>query len=255
MPRRGRGAILALVAAAVVAVPAATARPTARITVFAAASLTRILPQIDSSPRYEFGGSNALALQIQQGAPADVYVSANPKYVAQLRSQKLLAGSPVYFAADKLVLMVPSSNPAHIRTPADLLRPGVRLVLAAVGVPAGDYARKSLHGMGLDGALANVVSNEPDVEGVVAKLALGEADAGFAYLSDARAVGSKVKLVPLPPAGRFVAIDGAGVVAGSSNATAARAFVARLLAPAAQKKLRAAGFDPVPARVRRAVAP
>jgi molybdate transport system substrate-binding protein len=227
---------------AVVPVAGAATKPV----VFAAASLTRVLPRIQPAATYQFAGSNTLAFQIQQGAPADVFVSANPKYVVQLQSQGLTVGKPVWFATDELVLIVPRANPAHIQTPADLTRPRVRLILAAAGVPAGDYARKSLAAMHLDAALANVVSNEPDVEGVVAKVALGEADAGFAYRSDAVAHAKQLKVIPLPRAGHFVAVDGAIVVKGAPHLPQARAFVRSLTTKRAQRLLAAAGFGRAP---------
>jgi molybdate transport system substrate-binding protein len=237
-------AVVALLFA--VAPVAGAARSAARPVVFAAASLTRALPRIQPAATYQFAGSNTLAFQIQQGAPADVFVSANPKYVLQLQSLGLTVGKPVWFASDELVLLVPRSNPARIRTPSDLTRPGVRLVVAAAGVPAGDYARKSLAGMHLEAALANVVSNEPDVEGVVAKVALGEADAGFAYRSDAVAHAKQLKVIPLPRAGHFVAVDGAVVVKGAPHPAEARAFVRTLTTKRAQRLLVAAGFGRAP---------
>lgn len=241
--------VLAAASLAVAALGVAATRATpqdGRLTVFAAASLTRAFPKLDPSPRYQFAGSNTLALQIQQGAPADVFVSASPKYVVDLQSKGLTLGKPVWFATNRLVLIVPRANPARIRTPRDLIRPGVRLVIAAPGVPAGDYARTALAGMHLGAALRNVVSNEADVEGVVAKVALGEADAGFAYATDARAVASKIRRIPLPPAGRYVAVYGAVVVKGTSDGLHARGFLKLLLSPPGQKLLRAAGFAPPP---------
>jgi molybdate transport system substrate-binding protein len=217
-----------------------------QLTVFAAASLTRILPQIDNAPRYQFAGTNTLALQIQQGAPADVLVSASPKYIVDLRGKGLLVGKPAWILSNRIVLIVPHANPAHIATPGDLTRPGVRLVIAAAGVPAGDYARKSLAGMKLEDALKNVVSNEPDVEGVVAKVVSGDADAGFVYASDAKAVGARVTKIPLPGSGRFTAVYGAAVVKNAPNGPFARRFLALLQSPAAQAKFRAAGFGAAP---------
>lgn len=246
--RRLATALVGALTAALVLAGAGAALRQAEPTVYAAASLTRVFPKIDPAVAYEFAGSNTLALQIQQGAPADVFVSASPKYVVQLQEKGLTAGRPAWFAANDLVLIVPRSNPARIRTAKDLVRPGVRLVIAAVGVPAGDFARKSLAGMHLQAALANVVSNEADVEGVVAKVALGEADAGFVYASDAKAVASKVKVVPLPRAGHYVAVYGAVVVRNAPHPAEARRFVARLLTKRAQAALRAAGFERAPER-------
>jgi molybdate transport system substrate-binding protein len=244
---------LALVAALLFVVAAGIASASSRssrLTVYAAASLTRVLPQVDGKPRYQFAGTNTLALQIQQGAPADVIVSASPKYIVDLASKGFLVGKPAWILSNRIVLIVPRGNPAHIASPADLTRSGVRLVVAAVGVPAGDYARKSLAGMHLESALQNVVSNEPDVEGVVAKVASGDADAGFVYASDAKAVGAQVTQIPLPGSGRFTAVYGAAVVKGAADLQLARRFVASLAAPAAQARFRAAGFGPAPRSAR-----
>jgi molybdate transport system substrate-binding protein len=217
-----------------------------KLTVFAAASLSRVLPKLDGSVRYQFAGSNALQFQIEQGAPADVFVSASPKYLRQLQAEHLLLEPPALFATNRLVLIVPRRNPARIHTPSDLAGPGVRLVLAAVGVPAGDYARKALAAMHLRSALANVVSDEPDVEGVVTKVLQGEADAGFVYASDAGAVKEKVKVVPLPRSARQVAVYGAAVLKSAGQAQLGRGFVALLLSPPGQKELGLYGFGPAP---------
>lgn len=247
-----RVAILALVVAAAAAGIGIAQREQGsgadRLTVFGAASLARVLPRLDPSPRYQFAGSNTLALQIEHGANADVFLSASPRYVRELRARKLTAGRPVWFATNRLVLIVPRSNPAGIRSPRDLARPGVRLVLAAPGVPAGDYARQALARMRLQRALRNVVSSEADVEGVVSKVALGEADAGFAYATDVRAVRGQVRAVPLPPAGRTVSVYGGVVVEGTRDALHARGFLMLLLSPPGQKLLHAAGFGAPPRR-------
>jgi molybdate transport system substrate-binding protein len=241
-----RRLVLAVVAFAVAASSGAAQPNAARLTVYAAASMTRVLPQIDSKERYQFAGTGTLALQVEQGAPADVFVSASPKYIVELQNKGLLVGEPAWILSNRIVLIVPRNNPAHIASPKDLTRRGVRLVIAAPSAPAGDYARKSLHGMNLDAALQNVVSSEPDVEGVVAKVASGDADAGFVYASDARAVASQVKRVPLPGSGRFTAVYGAAVVKGTQNLAAARAYVAMLRSKRVQAKLRTAGFGAAP---------
>src|SRR5439155_10247042 len=157
----------------------------ALLTIFAAASLTNVFPQIDKKPRYSFAGSNALAAQIKQGAPADVFASANTSIPQQLYDAGLVE-KPVVFTRNALILIVPKSNPARIHSVYDLRRDGVKLVVAAPGVPVGDYTRVVLHNLNLDDALGNVVSNESDVREVLAKVALGEADAGFVYTTDAR---------------------------------------------------------------------
>jgi molybdate transport system substrate-binding protein len=124
----------------------------------------------------------------------------------------------------------------------DLRKPGVKLVVAAKGVPVGDYTRTVLHNLALDDALGNVVSNESDVREVVAKVALGEADAGFVYTTDARAVRGKVATIGIRWSAQPIVQYAVAVVKSSKHLTAARVFVRRLLAAPGQQKLRAAGF-------------
>jgi molybdate transport system substrate-binding protein len=214
------------------------------LTIFAAASLTNVFPQIASHERYSFGGSNQLAAQIQQGAPADVFASANTSIPFQLYDQGLVE-KPVLFTRNQLVLIVPRSNPAAIHSVADVAKPGVKLVVAAPGVPVGDYTRTVLHNMKLDAALQNVVSNESDVREVLAKVALGEADAGFVYVTDARTVRGKVATIGIRWTAQPRVSYAVAVVRASRHTAAARAFVKLLLGKAAQAKLRAAGFLPV----------
>jgi len=211
------------------------------LAVFAAASLTNVFPQIDAKQHYFFGGSNMLAAQIEQGAPADVFASANPALPQKLYDEGLVE-KPVVFTHNALILIVPKSNPAHIRSVYDLTRNGVKLVVAAPGVPVGDYTRTVLHNLGLDAALSNVVSNENDVREVLAKVALGEADAGFVYTTDARTVRGKVATIGIRWSAQPIVAYAVAVVSSSHHKAAARAFVARLLRVTAQKKLQAAGF-------------
>jgi len=213
------------------------------LTVFAAASLTNVFPQIAPRNHYSFSGSNMLAAQIQQGAPADVFASANTKLPEQLYEQGLVE-KPVVFTRNELILIVPKSNPAAIHSVFDLRKPGVKLVVGAVGVPVGDYTRIVLHNLGLDDALSNVVSQETDVREVLAKVALGEADAGFVYLTDARAVRGKVATIGIRWSAQPIVQYAVAVVKSSNHLAAARAFVRGLLGRAAQTKLRAAGFLP-----------
>jgi molybdate transport system substrate-binding protein len=246
---RGLAPVLALLGAVALAAcggsSGSSSSPGGKLTVFAAASLTRALTGLEAN-RYEFGGSNTLELQIEQGAPADVFLSASPTYTSRLAAKGLVDGAVTPFATNELVLVVPRGNPAHIQSVADLTRKGVKLVLGAAGVPAGDYARDALSALHLRAALQNVVSDEPDVEGVVAKVATGEADAGFVYRSDARAVAAQVREVPLPPAGRRLAVYDAVVVKGSHDPAAARAYVRSLLSGAGLAALERAGFTPPP---------
>ena len=214
------------------------------LTIFAAASLTNVFPQIAPKERYSFSGSNALAAQIQQGAPVDVFASANTAIPFQLYDQGLVE-KPVLFTRNQLVLIVPKSNPANIHSVADVAKPGVKLVVAATGVPVGDYTRTVLKNMNLGSALNNVVSNETDVREVLAKVALGEADAGFVYVTDARTVRGKVATIGIRWTAEPRVTYAVAVVSTSKHKTAARAWVKALLGKEAQAKLRAAGFLPV----------
>jgi molybdate transport system substrate-binding protein len=214
-----------------------------RLTVLAAASLTNVFPQIDSHERYSFGASNDLAEQIQQGAPADVFAAADTKLPDELY-RKGLVTKPVVFTRNELVLVVPKANPAGIHSVYDLRHPGVKLVIAATGVPVGDYTRSVLATLGLRGVLSHVVSEETDVRDVLAKVALGEADAGFVYATDARTVRGKVATIAIPPSAQPVVRYAVAVVRSSHELTAAQEFVHGLLLPAAQHRLRMAGFLP-----------
>jgi molybdate transport system substrate-binding protein len=213
------------------------------LTIFAAASLTNVFPKIAPHERYSFSGSNQLAAQIQQGAPVDVFASANTSIPFQLYDQGVVE-KPVVFTRNQLILIVPKSNPANIHSVADAGKPGVKLVVAAPGVPVGDYTRTVLKNMSLSNVLDNVVSNEPDVREVLAKVALGEADAGFVYVTDARTVKRSIKTIGIRWSAQPRVSYAVAVVSGSKHKAAARAFVKRLLGKAAQAKLRATGFLP-----------
>ena len=231
-----------LLAGALATAASATAR--AQITVFAAASLTDVFPRIDGAERYSFGGSNTLSAQIQQGAPADVFASANTTLPNQLYA-KGLCSKPVVFTRNTLVIVVPASNPASVHSVYDLTRGGVKLVVAAPGVPVGSYTVQVLKNMNLSAAvLKNVVSQETDVREVLAKVAMGEADAGFVYSTDAKTVRGKVKVVKVPAWAQPKVQYGVCVVSSSGNKPSAQAFVRRLLTKQAQAKLVAAGFLP-----------
>jgi molybdate transport system substrate-binding protein len=211
------------------------------LAIFAAASLTTVFPQIAPHDHYSFAGSNMLAAQIQQGAPADVFASANTKLPQQLYDQGLVE-RPVVFTRNELILIVPRSNPARIHSVYDLRKPGVKLVVGAVGVPVGDYTRVVLHNLGADDVMNNVVSEETDVREVLAKVALGEADAGFVYLTDARTVRGKVATIGIRWSAQPIVEYAVAVVKSSKHLSAARSFVRALLGKTAQAKLRAAGF-------------
>jgi molybdate transport system substrate-binding protein len=221
-------------------VSAASAGPP-KLTVLAASSLTDAFPALDHAERYSFGGSDQLAFQIRQGAPADVFAAASPKYPEQLYAAKLVY-RPVVFATNRLVVIVPRSNPGHIRSIADLERRGVRVVLGAAGVPIGDYTRKVLAKLGLNAVLRNVVSDEPDVRSIVTKVALGEADAGFVYVTDVRSAASKLSTVPIPDRGQPTVKYEIAVLRSTRHLAAARAFVRRVVGADGRRVLRRYGF-------------
>ena len=225
------------------AVAAGTAHATARttLTVYAASSLTDVFPAIDPAPHYSFAGSDTLAAQIRAGAPADVFASANTALPRQLHAAGLLT-KPVVFTRNALVLVVPRKNPAHIHSPRDLARPGVTLVVAGPTVPVGAYTARVLARLGLSRVLKHVVSREVDVRTVLTKVALGEADAGFVYATDAKTVAGRVLTLRLPARAQPNVEYAVGIVVPSAHRAQAQAWIARLLASRAQARLRAAGF-------------
>jgi molybdate transport system substrate-binding protein len=234
-------ALAALFALLALAVPSSTGAG-GNFTVFAAASLTEVFPKIDAGPRYSFGGSDQLALQIRQGAPADVFASASPKYT-QLLYHDGLVRKPVTFATNKLIVIVPRSNPAGLHSVYDLRRGGVKLVIGDQGVPIGSYTRQLLDALGIkDAVLRNVVSQETDVKGIVAKVALGEADAGFVYVTDARPVASKVQKIFLPAWAQPPIRYQAAMVSSTQRRVGARAFIRKLLSKRGRLLLKRAGF-------------
>jgi molybdate transport system substrate-binding protein len=229
-----------------VAAPAASARTHSaqqtQLTIYAAASLTNVFPAIAKHEKYSFGGSNALATQIQQGAPADVFASANMTLPKKLAASGLCS-KPVVFTRNRLVIVVPRSNPAHIRNIYDLTRSGVKIDIAASGVPVGTYTLQILQNMNLSSAvLKNVVSQETDVREVLAKVALGEADAGFVYSTDAKTVPKQVGVIKVPAWAQPKVQYGICVVSHSANKAAAHAFIKKVLSKAGQRKLHKFGF-------------
>jgi molybdate transport system substrate-binding protein len=243
--RRVLIAMAILVAAAAMAATAGarTTEPTgSQLNVFAAASLTEVFPRIDSRPKYNFAGSNTLLQQIEQGAPADVFASANTSYPQQLFDEGKCE-RPVIYAYNKVVVIVPKSNPAQIKTVFNLTKPGVKVVIAGVGVPVGDYTRVILRNLGItQKVMANVVSNEPDVKSVTSKVALGQADAGFVYRTDVVPVANDVSFIRIPAWAQPPVRYSMCVLKSSSNIAAARAFQARVLGPIGRGNLSGALF-------------
>jgi molybdate transport system substrate-binding protein len=246
---RTRGLLAALLVVAS-ACGGTSADATSPVTVFAAASLTEAFTQIaedyeglhDVDVLLSFGPSDGLATQIQEGAPADVFASASPKWMDAVEEDPGIADR-ADFATNLLVVIAPAGNPAGLASVADLATPGIKLVLAAEGVPVGDYAREMLANAGItDEALANVVSNEDDVKGVVQKVALGEADAGIVYRTDVTdAVAGDLEAIDVPDDVNVVAVYPIAAIAGAPSD--ARGFVAYVLGPG-QETLAAVGFLP-----------
>jgi molybdate transport system substrate-binding protein len=197
--------------------------------------------------RLSFGGSDTLAAQIRQGVRPDVFAAANTKLPAQLQVAGLV-GEPVIFATNELVLVVPA-HAARVRSLADLGKPGVTIAIGSASVPVGAYTRTVLARLGATRAhaiIANVRSEEPDVHGIVGKLAQGAVDAGFVYITDVRAAGGRLRAIPLPPALRPRVAYGIAIVTGTRHPAAARAFVDGLLHGTGAAALRRAGFGPPP---------
>ena len=240
-----------------------THRGFGEMTVFAAASLTDAFGEIASGfeARYagthvnlSFAGSSQLRAQILEGAPADVFASADQQNMDQVVAAGRISGNPQVFARNRLVVIVPAANPAGITTLEDLARPGVKLVLAQPDVPVGFYAREALAKM--DGTepfgagfaervLANVVSEETNVRQVVTKVQLGEADAGIVYVSDVTpGVQDQVATIAIPDAFNVIAAYPIAAVSGAPNPAGAAAFVSYVLSVEGQAVLARHGFLP-----------
>jgi molybdate transport system substrate-binding protein len=225
------------------------------VLVFAASSLTEAFGEIgrrfeEADPtatvRFVLGPSDALAAQINNGAPADVFASASETWMKAVHDQAPGVADEGTFAHNRLVIITPPDDPAGIASLEDLGKPGVKLVLAAQDVPAGTYAREALDGAGVaEQAEANVVSNEEDVKAVVQKTVLGEADAGIVYVTDLTTdVESSVRAVAIPRADNVIATYPIAVVASGDQARLASAFVEYVRSRDGQEILRSYGFLP-----------
>lgn len=235
-------AVLLAVALVAQAAPSAGEAAADRPVALAAASLTEVLPRIEPEGQYSFGSSSALAEQIRRGAPFDVFLSASPLYTQALHRDKLTR-KPVAFATNSLVLIVPRSNPARIATIFDLAkRKKLRLVTAGQKVPIGLYTREVLKRLGLLRVLKKVVSLEPDVKGVVGKVALGQADAGFVYRTDVATVASRVRTIAIPARAQPTVVYELAIAAEPRDLAAAQGLVISVLSPDGRKALRAARF-------------
>lgn len=242
-----------VIAALVVCGCAAPARAeeSHEITVFAAASLREAFEDLGKAfkakthvkVRLNLAGSQELRTQIEQGARADVFASADQKHMDALVTTKL-ATAPRVFARNTPVVIVPADNPAKVASFQDLMK-AKRIVIGVPEVPIGNYTLQILDKAGADfkqKVLANVVSREPNVRQVLAKVTLGEADAAIVYRTDAMAGKDKVKIIDIPAKVNVVAEYPVAVLAKAPEAAAARAFVDLLLSAEGQKRLAAAGF-------------
>ena len=225
------------------------------LTVSAAASLTDAFDEIgqafeDAEPgvvvTFNFGPSDGLAGQINEGAPVDVFASASPTWMDSVQDGGPGVTGRKDFARNRLAIVVPADNPAGIEGIDDLAEDDVNLVLAAEGVPVGDYARETIANAGIaDDALANVVSNEEDVRAVLTKVMSGDADAGIVYVTDVTPdVADQVSLVEIPDDVNVIATYPIAVVTGSQEADLAQRFVDFVLGDG-QEILADHGFVPV----------
>ena len=241
---------------------ALTASAPTTLTVFAAASLTGAFGELGKAFEaanpgvtvvFNFAGSQALRTQIEQGASADLFASADHKNMDMMVSENLIAGGRYQdFANNRLVVILPAKNPANIQTLQGLAKPGIKVDLADESVPVGNYARQALSNLSKDPTygsdysttvLANVVSNETDVKQVVSKVDLGEADAGIVYVTDARAA-SDLKTIAIPDKFNVIAMYPLAVLAKSRHADLAAAFIAYVLSADGQAVLEKWGFAP-----------
>lgn len=262
----GRWALL-LPVLGVILVSAAAAQSSqekATLTVFAAASLTDVFEEIaremeKADPalaiRFNFAGSQQLAAQLAQGARADVFASADERWMRDAIDRGLVLNQPRIFTQNRLVVVIPAANPGQIERLQDLARPGLKVVLAADAVPAGRYSRQVLENLerspGFPAGyrarvLRNLVSNEETVKAVLAKVQLGEADAGIVYQSDVTpSTRASVIALEIPDRDNIVAAYPIAVLRGAGEPEAARRFVTFVLSDAGQSILGRHGFRPL----------
>jgi molybdate transport system substrate-binding protein len=236
--------------------PLARAQEQKTLTIFAASSLTDAFNEIKTAFEranpgvtitYSFGASSTLATQLSQGAPADIFASANAAQMNNAVKAGRIAGQPRTFAKNRLVLIVPADNPAKITSLKDLSKSGIKLVIAAKNVPVRDYTNTMLDrlaklpGYGDDyktAFLRNVVSEEDNVRQVSAKVALGEADAGFVYRSDVTPdIASKVSIIQIPDAVNTIATYPIAVTDNSAHPDLARQYIEYVLSDEGQSTL------------------
>ncbi len=237
------------------------------VTVFAASSLADAFREIGvhfelahpgASVAFNFAASTQLATQLEQGAQADVYASADQLQMDRARAAGRLEGQEVIVATNRLVVVAPAANPGNLRDLADLARPGLKVVTAQADVPIGVYTQEMLELMSRDPGYgadfrgrvnANVVSREPNVRQVFAKVQLGEADAAVVYRSDVTpSIVAGLTLLDVPGRFNVVARYPMALVGASPNRSGGAAFTAFVLSPAGQEILERWGFVRVAAQ-------
>ena len=242
-------------------VPQETAAPEpVELTVFAAASLRDALDALivayaDVAPEVTItistGASSTLRAQIEQGAPADLFLSADTTNPAALALAGLTTGDAKLIAGNRLAIIVPTANPAALATPADLARPGVKVIAAGDAVPITVYSDQLVARLGSQAGdpsgfaaayEANIVSREEDVQAVVAKIELGEGDAAIVYRTDAQADG--VTTIPIPPDADVTASYAGVLLGASAHLMEARAFLDWITGADAQGIMASFGFSP-----------
>ncbi|MBX3059514.1 MAG: molybdate ABC transporter substrate-binding protein [Anaerolineae bacterium] len=235
------------------------------LTVFAASSLTDAFTEIGalfeeqypgSTVRFNFGASSDLATQLAEGAPGDVFASANARQMENAVAAGRIAGEPANFLTNSLVLIVPADNPAGIETLADLANEGVKFVTAAPDVPIRGFTDQMLDNAAADPAygeefktavLANIVSEEANVRQLAAKVVLGEADAGVVYKSDVTPdIADQVQVIEIPESLNVVAVYPIAPINDSASPETAQAFIDLVLSDEGQAILSKWGFGPRP---------
>lgn len=242
------------------AVPTSAPGFSGTLTVFAAASLTASFAELGhafeaanpgSKVVFNFAGSQDLRTQLEQGARADIFASADAKNMEQAREKNLIGGEARTFARNRLIIIAPRDNKAGVKEPQDLAKTGLKLDIADASVPVGSYTLQMLDKLAADAAygagfktkvLANVVSKENNVKQVVSKVVLGEADAGVVYSTDAQADAAKLTAIAIPDPFNVIATYPIALVKGAGNAPAAQAFIDLLMSPPGQAILAKYGF-------------
>lgn len=221
------------------------------LTVFAAASLNGAFDQIGDqfhkanpgvSVKFNYTGSSTLATQIVQGAPADVFASANTQNMSKVADDKLVSGEPKVFVRNTLEIMVGAGNPKNITTLKDLANPAIKVSVCAPSVPCGSYSTDVFQKAGVT---VNPVSEETSVSGVVTRVSLGEADAGIVYTTDVKGGGKSVQGVSIPAQDNVIADYPIAQLKDAPNSPAAAAFIKYVFSSDGQKVLADFGFMPV----------